>query len=301
MIRLFIGSGNADLFVYTGGKDAIQDFGDGDQISLDGDFDFNEAKITASNRSFKFKFSSKNTLAIKAEKGGSLSGTFTINGETQTFEKNAIGDGEGNVSLTSAFSGTYKIDTDDEDEVKVQNVYGGDVKKNLTYKGTEEAETLTGGQKKTKFKGGGGADTLVGGEGKDTFFYAKGETGDVTIASFDFSKDKLKIASNTIANISTVEGGIKFDMGDGSFNLEIDNTSETLIRANNTAYWFAQSDGEDINGNSYSVGALITADKKISKSEAASTGYGIIDLGYSTNLAKTGVAFKVANAKPKQS
>ena len=41
-----------------------------------------------------------------------------------------------------------------------------------------------------------------------------------------------------------------------------------------------------------SVGDLITADTKVSKSDATKTGYAILDLGYSTNLAKAGVATK---------
>jgi len=40
---------------------------------------------------------------------------------------------------------------------------------------------------------------------------------------------------------------------------------------------------------------LITADRKVSKSNATATGFAIIDLGYSTNLTKSGVATKAGD------
>ena len=218
-----------------------------------------------------------------------------IDGEEYTFSKNAIAKGDV-VTLTSEFSGTYKLDG-------INTVDGGDVRKNLTYKGTSAPESLVGGEKKTTFKGGGGKDTLVGGTGKDIFFYAKGDAGTSEIQSFELGTDKLKIANGTIKEIATVSGGIQFDMtsgkkGDtattGSFKLTsstggVIDTSKTLIKANNTYYWFAKEADSDY---SVKVGDLITASTKVTKAQANSTGYGIIDLGYSTNLAKSTVAIK---------
>ena len=166
---------------------------------------------------------------------------------------------------------------------------------------------MTGGTKKTNFKGGGGDDSLVGGSGKDVFFYAKTDKGDATIADFDFSKDKLKIASGTINAISSISGGVQFEMKNGSFKIDSFATytsgekadytfkpTETLIKANSTYYWFAQEGGTDINGDTFVKGALITHDTKVKKSDIGSD-YAVIDLGYSTNLVKTGVAVKVAS------
>ena len=59
----------------------------------------------------------------------------------------------------------------------------------------------------------------------------------------------------------------------------------------NTYYWFTDQTYEM---EGIKIGELITADTKIS----APTGYALIGLNYSTNLVKSGVAIKVAGAKP---
>ena len=313
----FIGSDYADTFYYTGGKDNITNFqiNDGtnkitDAVSFDTD-KLNDAKITVSKKSIKFKFDSKNTLTLKGK--NTISGALYVNGKEYTFDKNAIVVGN-NVSLTSQFSGTYKLSNG-------VSLVGGDVvSKNLTFKGTSATESLVGGTKKTTFKGNGGDDTLKGGTGKDIFFYAKGDDGNTEIQNFDFGTDKLKIANGTIKEIATVESdskySIKFSMTSGkkgdekekaSFNLtsysnsgtlfDADTASKVVFKANSTYYWFAQDNviGEDENGTSTTLakrGDLITWDKKAVARDVADCA--IIDLGYSTNLAKTGVAIKVA-------
>ena len=306
------GSKQADTFVYTGGKDIIYGFDNADSISLGNSVgDIGDAKITASKKSIKFKFSGKNTLTIK---GDALNGSLHIDDTDYIYAKNAIADGEGSVSLTSQFSGTYKIGKNEGTKV----VDGHLAEKNLTLKGTEKAETFTGGKNKTTFKGGGGADTLTGGAGKDTFFYAKGDKDTVTIANFDFAKDKLKVANGTIEKISNSTGVIKFGMNSGKknddaiiggFNITSSKDSGTidaskvLIKANNTYYWFAQGDVTEkvtVGGGEQTVTVasandLITwSDKKITSAQAKD--YDVIDLGYSTNLAKSGVAIKVSSS-----
>ncbi len=289
----------SDTFIYTGGKDIIQNYGSNDHISL-GSFasSLTSAKINAGKRSIKFKFSNKNALTIKPAKGSTLGDALVISDiPPYTYSKNAIASSS-NVSLTSEFSGSYRLKNSN-----ANNVDGHLVEKNLTFRGTSSDETLAGGTKKTTFKGGGGSDSLKGGSGNDVFFYAKGDSGNATIADFDFNKDKLKIASGTITNISTVSGGIKFDMNNGKKNSanigsftvanslgggDID-TTKTLIKTNNTYYWFAQ-DADTT--RDIKVGDLITADTKVSKSNATATGYAIIDLGYSSNLVKADVATK---------
>ena len=314
-------AGAVDTFIYTAGKDIIENYGAGELISIGGSLgnslsdNLLDSKISAGKRSIKFKFSSKNALTIKPAKGASLGGSLNIAGVDgdYTYSKNAIADGN-SASLTSAFSGSYKLK-----DKGITNVDGALVEKNLTYKGTSAAETLTGGTKKTTFKGGGGDDSLVGGSGKDVFFYAKGDKGDATIADFDFSNDKLKIASGTITKISTVTSGgstaIKFDMNSGrkgsanigSFQINSSatygtggatgteiNPNSTLIKTGNTYYWFAENDITEDGTTIAKAGDLITRESKISKS--AADGYAVIDLGYSTNLVKAGVAYKVANS-----
>ncbi len=301
-----------DTFIYTGGKDIIQNYSSNDQISLGSDFKDNllNSKISAGSRSIKFKFagSSKNTLTIKPAKGSTLGGALFISDTPNyTYAKNAIASGT-TVSLTSEFSGSYRLKNSG-----VNNVDGSLVKKNLTYRGTSADETLSGGTKKTTFKGGGGKDSLKGGSGNDIFFYAKGDSGNTTIADFDFTKDKLKIAGGTITKITVNGGAIEFDMNNGrknsanigSFKItgsasytngKKDDTStfnpnSTLIKANNTYYWFAKEDVTDSGNVLANAGNLITTESKVSKSDT--TGYAIIDLGYSSNLVNAGVATKI--------
>ena len=288
----FTGSAYADTFVYTGGKDIFQGFDEADSISLSNNL--NTAKITAGKKSVKFKFGSKDVLTIKPTKNATLSGELNINETTYTYGKNSIADGS-RVSLTSEFGGTYKVAGD------VNNVDGHLVKKKLTIKGTAAAESLIGGQNKTTFKGGGGNDTLRGGTGADTFFYARGDKDSVTIANFDFNNDKLKIASGTLAKVSSIEGGVQFGMKEGKgtdapevgwFNVTTA-AKNVLIKTNNTYYWFA--DGTEILADDDTLtadkGALITSVNKINKSQVS--GYSVIDLNYSTNLIKSEVAVQV--------
>ena len=299
----------ADTFVYTAGKDIIQNYSSNDQISL-GSFatSLTSAKISAGSRSIKFKFSNKNSLTIKPAKGSTLGSALDISETPRyTYAKNAIISGS-NATLTSEFSGSYRLKNSG-----VNNVDGSLVKKNLTFRGTSSDETLAGGTKKTTFKGGGGNDAFTGGSGNDIFFYAKGDKGDATIADFDFDNDKLKIASGTITKISTVSGGgIQFDMNKGKTSANVGsfkitssatydstgrkdatfNPNSTLIKANNTYLWFADDDVKDDDGNVLAkAGDLITTVSKVSKSQVSD--YAVIDLGYSSNLVNAGVATKV--------
>ena len=65
------------------------------------------------------------------------------------------------------------------------------------------------------------------------------------------------------------------------------------FKVNNTHYWFAQSDVKDGNTTLAKEGQLITWDKKVTTRDVA--GLNVIDLGYSTNLAKAGLAVKVSS------
>ena len=225
--------------------------------------------------------------------------------------------------MTSQFGGTYNVSKSGGSTIN-----GSLVTKKLTVKGTDAAETIIGGndaKSKTTFKGGGGADSLVGGAGADTFFYAKGDTGTATIANFDFSKDKLKIAGGTLAKVSSIsggDGGVQFAMKNGKndpteigwFNvassLKADGGTETIdaskvaIKANNTYYWFAQGTvSEEVTTEGAAAGTTVTlasagdlitwSDKKVSSSDVS--GYNVIELNYSTNLVKASVASAVSS------
>ena len=296
-----IGSKQADTFVYSAGKDIILGYDESDKISLSDDkLDIENAKITASKKSIKFKFNSKSTLMLK---GDGISGSkIKINDTDYLYAKNAIVNGESSVSLTSQFSGTYKIEKNDGTKV----IDGHLVKKSLTLKGTSADEKLIGGTSKTTFKGGGGKDTLVGGDGKDTFFFAKGDKDTVTIQNFDFTNDKLKLADGILKEISqsgnssilfaTTSDGKKKSAIDGGLNITSfkDTLGSALIKANNTYYWFEDEEFTDSTGEKQKD-VWVTSISKISDSTAkglSSKGYSIIDLNYSTNLVKSGVAYK---------
>ena len=190
-------------------------------------FNLGDAKITQSKKSITLKFDSKNSLAIKSD---DTIGEIKIGENTYSFGKNAVITG-GVASLTSEFSGTYKTTSG-------VHIDGSAVtKKNFTMQGTSTAESLIGGSganKKVTFKGGGGNDTLIGGDGKDTFFYARNDTGDVTVQKFDYTKDSLKVKRTISANgITKTSSGLVFDMGSGnSLTLNTDDKNNNLQRPN---------------------------------------------------------------------
>ena len=314
----FIGSeNNADVFVYKktkgkAGKDVIEGFGSGDSISIDSGFNLEDAKISVSGKSVKFKFSGNNVLTVKGD--SEYLESVSINGISYSFKKNAIIGTDKHATLTAEASGTFKTDKLDVNYIDATQVK----KKTLTLTGAkEEADTLIGGGKKTMFKGGGGNDSLIGGSGKDTFVYAKNNTGNVTIDNFDFNNDKLKIANSTITKIESISGGVQFSMNNGRKNgdvlgtftiktsAEYDNKGSIkgepkaidprniVIQANNTYYWFAQGNESLAGGTGTAeLGQLITS-SAVKKSQVA--GFNVIELGYSTDLDKSGVAFKVTN------
>ena len=297
----FTGGKCSDTFVFTAGKDVITNYSTADSIAFGEGTSFNlgDAKITQSKKSVTLKFNNKDKLTIKAD--SSNIGNINIGGKDYGFGKNAIiteTAGSKTASLTSEFSGTYKVSGD------VTVVDGSAVtKKNFTIQGTKEDETLIAGgaaNKKTTLKGGGGADNLVGGESQDTFFYAKSDTGAATITNFDYAKDHLKIKgtikdggitkTGTLSSNGKTTGGLKFEMTNGgsmtitqdSKNNEITAGSQILIKANNTLYWFEGSN-------------LCTATDSESKSAIKSVlrdqaNYAIVDLNYSTNLVKKNLA-----------
>ena len=256
------GSSKADLFVYTGGKDIIG-CSSSDSISI-GERDLTAANISKNKNGVVFKFSGKDALTVKSnEKIFNIGGTNAI-----------ITDGS--ASLTSNFSGTYTLS-----DGAITAVDGGAVKKNLSLKGMKNhGELLIAGGKKCKLHGNGGDDTLQGGAGVDTFFYSKGDSGAIHIAGFEGGKDKIKISGSKVIKEISTSGNFGFTMTNGA-TMEFDDKAvdDVLIKANNTYYWFEAGD-------------WVTSTDKISNSAAKNSGYTIVELGYSTNLVKAGLAYK---------
>ena len=93
----------------------------------------------------------------------------------------------------------------------------------------------------------------------------------------------------------TAGDDLKFTMTNGAtITLEDIKVSDALIKANNTYYWFESKQFDDVSGDSH-TGEWVTSLNKIGNSAAKSSGYSIVDLGYSTNLVKAGLAYKSAN------
>ena len=77
-----------------------------------------------------------------------------------------------------------------------------------------------------------------------------------------------------------------------TFNVNTsDATKPIAIKANNTYYWFADEATANAT-DGLSSNQLYTWDRKVTARDVATCD--IIELGYSTNLVKTGVAVKVA-------
>ena len=276
------GSGKADNFIYTGGKDVITNYGSGDSISI-GDRDLSAANISKSKKGVVFKFSNKDALTVNSDEK-----LINIGGVSYSFDKNAIIK-DGAASLTSNFSGAYALK-----DANITTIDGAAVQKNLTLKGMKNHDELliAGGGKKARLQGMGGNDTLQGGAGADTFLYSKGESGNVVIADFESGKDRIKINGNHVIKEISTSGNLKFMMTNGA-TVELDdkNISDVLLKANNTYYWF-ETDRFMDTGGEMRKNVWITSTDKISNNAAKNSGYAIIELGYSTNLVKGGLAYK---------
>ena len=200
-------------------------------------------------------------------------------------------------SLTSGFRGTYNA----ADNSSAASIDGSSVTKNLTIKGQKDVAEyiIAGGGKKTMIKGQGSDDTLVGSDtGVDTFYYKKGETGAVTISNFGDNKDKIKISGSKVVDAISSSGNFALTMTNGA-SITVDSISggasaevdNVLIKANNTYYWFTDKTFDDVSSESH-TGGWVTSLSKISNTAAKNSGLAIIDLGYSTNLVKAGLAYK---------
>jgi len=311
----FTASDNADLFVYAkGGKDVINGFGEGDQISLSSTAGISSVKdiisVDKSNSKVKLTFSTKDILTIN----GTVD-TVNINGVDYQFTDDAIVSNN-QATLTSDTSGSKTVK-------KLTYTYldGSNVENNLRLTGNGDADTLIGGATKTTLNGGNGDDSLVGGTGKDTFVYTKRQTGEKIISNFDVSKDTLKIANTTIYEITGGANDITFNLSTGknskdsvaslTINSFTDgdttkavNPDNVVIKAKNNYYWFAKEDITNDEGDVLaSAGDLITS-SGVKASDVQN--FDVINLNYATNLynkRKDGsdiyyVATKVSGYKP---
>ncbi|MBR4904919.1 MAG: calcium-binding protein, partial [Selenomonadaceae bacterium] len=184
------GDGN-DIFVYDNksGNKLIQNYGDGDIISLTGGASISEVKVIGKDKQdLELKVGS-NKITIAGGKGSE----FTFNdGEEKTFTANGLLVSGKTASLTSSFAGKS------EELIDYQNVNAGLLKKgfsltagtetNNSLIGSKGNDTLTAGTGGSNLWGGKGNDVLYGGEGYDTFIF---HAGDGTDTIFNYSEGDM--------------------------------------------------------------------------------------------------------------
>ncbi len=234
-----VGGNGADVFVYKkgDGKDVIENFSDGDLISLTG-AEIKDAKIKSGNAFIKI---SSGALTVK----DTTEFTFMQDGAEKKFSAGVFVE-EDTAKVYGSFSGTITLSDYD---VKIFD--GSEAKKKLTITGDDSANSITGGRGKDSLIGGagndtlwGGAgnDTLIGGAGDDTFIFRAGDGKDV-IADYsagdmlqimnkrgtgyaDFKKATFK-GGNLTLNI-TGGGQVIFSGIDSSTSVNINGTNQTV-------------------------------------------------------------------------
>lgn len=175
------GKGN-DVFVYSGGKLTISDYGNGtDKISL-GSAVYKNYSINDDDVILGFGSGNSLTVADSAEKPITL-----VEGKNSTvnvYSKDAIF----NSSMTSATLSGNTFDASDYS--KLVTISAANSSKNVKITGNAKANVIIGGN---------GNDTFTGGEGKDTFIY-NGKGADVIT---DYAVDD-KISLDTGLRLSDV-------------------------------------------------------------------------------------------------
>ena len=178
------GGDGEDIFICAGnfGKDVIENFGEGDAISLDGGATIKEFAMKDGNGFMKIGNSS---LTVK----GTSEFKFTAGDETKIFSGGNIFDADKTaVTLSTAFNDMFRLG-------EYESADGSLTRKSVTLVGNEKDNYLSGGKKNDTLIGGAGNDTLWGGKGKDelwggsgadVFIFRAGDGND-TISDYDYS------------------------------------------------------------------------------------------------------------------
>ena len=91
---------------------------------------------------------------------------------------------------------------------------------NDTLVGGAGNDCLSGGDGDDSLWGGAGTDTLFGDDGSDTFVYKSGD-GNVIIADYDDSFDKIRVLSGNVGNpYANKAGDVTFDIGNGKISVK---------------------------------------------------------------------------------
>ncbi|MBR4903421.1 MAG: hypothetical protein IKZ53_02025 [Selenomonadaceae bacterium] len=188
-----------DVFVYDNksGNKLIQNYGDGDIISLGSGASISEVKVTGKDKKdLELKVGSNK---ITIEGGADESFTFIDDGGEKTFTANGLLVNGDSASLTSSFAGNEFNMADYEN---YNSVNAGLLKKAFNITGDNDANSIIGGKGNDKLFGGSGNDSLWGGKGNDILTGGDGEdkfifrAGDGIDTILDFNNGDELIIQN---------------------------------------------------------------------------------------------------------
>ena len=229
---IFTGGSGKDVFVYGGGNDIITDYVAGqDRISL------SSGKVNNSKLDDKdiILYTDEGSITVKNGKNKKITVTDGDgNATTEIFGRITYSEYKTAVSLSSIFKGTLNAADYDSSVVEIDAT---DAPKAVKIFGNDNDNVITGSK---------GNDTFYGGEGSDTFIYTAGND---VIADFEVGKDKVKLASGTVANYS-VSGGkdAVLKVGNNKITLKnVGNEKFTVIGADNTEIIYGLDEGLNFN------------------------------------------------------
>ncbi len=150
------GGDGSDIFIYNkgDGKDVIENYGEGDIISLGSGATIKDAKIKKGSSVFKIGSGSitvKDTSDVTLTSGGA-----------DTIFSNGIFIFKNMAEVPGSF-----VNPIDLGELGVRAANAALAKKKISINGSDSADSLVGGKAKDTLNGGAGADTLEGGKGND--------------------------------------------------------------------------------------------------------------------------------------
>ncbi len=256
------GGDGADIFIYAkgDGKDVIQNYGDGDVISLGSGATIKDAKIKRGDSTIKIG-SGSITVNDKTEF------TLTSSSGNDTVFSNGIFVGEDTAKVLGSFSdtidlGTLGVSTADASEAKkkvtingsssADSILGGKGKDTLlgdygddTLEGGKGNDILNGGAGDDSLWGGKGNDTLTGGDGDDTFIFRAGEGNDVIT---DYAAgDLLQILNRNGRGYAD----FKSSFSNNTLTLKVNGGGKITMRN------ISESASVNINGTSRTVSSMI--------------------------------------------
>ena len=249
-----VGGAGADKFVYGVGNDVIDNYGDGDKISLASDVTITDFYKTNADLYIKFSVGSlkvKNASAVTFEQDGKefvYSDGKLIGGDSVTLPATfdtevTLGEGTKNLDATKRTAAT-KLN------------------------GNNSANSILGGKGADTLDGGLGDDTLTGGAGSDVFVYSGGKdiitdytAGDKISATSDYQS--YEISGEDIV-INFADGG----------SLKLIDGADKTININGVAKNFAAGKTFNSNNTAVTLGAnttTYTADETVVTINASAT------------------------------